>query len=123
MMKGRRRVMVFPLFLCGMVCFMAQLGAANVVLMGNNLTLSFDDIEASFGKFLTSYSHLALADYQLLLLPLDATLREAYFLVHFPCLCVQLMFGLLCCTCLFLVMCYCIALPPIPFWGLFILVP
>jgi len=29
---------------------MAQLGAANVVLMGNNLTLSFDDIEASFGK-------------------------------------------------------------------------
>jgi len=27
---------------------MAQLGAANVVLMGNNLTLSFDDIEASF---------------------------------------------------------------------------
>ncbi|GJN25933.1 hypothetical protein PR202_gb13819 [Eleusine coracana subsp. coracana] len=27
---------------------MAQLGAANVVLMGNNLTLSFDDIEANF---------------------------------------------------------------------------
>ncbi|XP_034586463.1 receptor homology region, transmembrane domain- and RING domain-containing protein 1 isoform X5 [Setaria viridis] len=36
------------LFLCVMVCLMAQLGAANVVLMGNNLTLSFDDIEASF---------------------------------------------------------------------------
>ncbi|KAL6651675.1 hypothetical protein ACP70R_010600 [Stipagrostis hirtigluma subsp. patula] len=36
------------LFLCAMVCLMAQLGAANVVLMGNNLTLSFDDIEASF---------------------------------------------------------------------------
>jgi len=32
-----------------MACLMAQLGAANVVLMGNNLTLSFDDIEASFG--------------------------------------------------------------------------
>ncbi|KAF8750612.1 hypothetical protein HU200_012317 [Digitaria exilis] len=31
-----------------MACLMAQLGAANVVLMGNNLTLSFDDIEASF---------------------------------------------------------------------------
>ncbi|XP_021318259.1 receptor homology region, transmembrane domain- and RING domain-containing protein 1 isoform X2 [Sorghum bicolor] len=36
------------LFLCAMFCLMARLGAANVVLMGNNLTLSFDDIEASF---------------------------------------------------------------------------
>lgn len=36
------------LFLCAMACLMAQMGAANVVLMGNNLTLSFDDIEASF---------------------------------------------------------------------------
>jgi E3 ubiquitin-protein ligase RNF13 len=27
-------------------CYMA---AANVVLMGNNVTLSFDDIEANFG--------------------------------------------------------------------------
>ncbi|KAL6844248.1 hypothetical protein ACP4OV_025921 [Aristida adscensionis] len=36
------------LFLCAMVCLMARLGAANVVLMGNNLTLSFDDLEASF---------------------------------------------------------------------------
>jgi hypothetical protein len=34
---------------------MTQLGAANVVLMGTNLTLSFDDVEASFGKFWTSY--------------------------------------------------------------------
>ncbi|CAL5024551.1 unnamed protein product [Urochloa decumbens] len=41
-MKGRF------LFLCVMACLMAHLGAANVVLMGNNLTLSFDDIEASF---------------------------------------------------------------------------
>ncbi|XP_062227254.1 receptor homology region, transmembrane domain- and RING domain-containing protein 1-like isoform X2 [Phragmites australis] len=47
-MKGRRGSMIFLLFVCGMVCLMAQLGAANVVLMGNNLTLSFDDIEASF---------------------------------------------------------------------------
>ena len=38
------------IILCVMACLMAQLGAANVVLMGNNLTLSFDDIEASFGK-------------------------------------------------------------------------
>jgi len=37
------------IILCVMACLMAQLGAANVVLMGNNLTLSFDDIEASFG--------------------------------------------------------------------------
>jgi len=36
------------IILCVMACLMAQLGAANVVLMGNNLTLSFDDIEASF---------------------------------------------------------------------------
>ena len=41
------------IILCVMACLMAQLGAANVVLMGNNLTLSFDDIEASFGKFHT----------------------------------------------------------------------
>ncbi|XP_066345005.1 receptor homology region, transmembrane domain- and RING domain-containing protein 1-like isoform X2 [Miscanthus floridulus] len=36
------------LFLCAMVCLMARMGVANVVLMGNNLTQSFDDIEASF---------------------------------------------------------------------------
>uniref|UniRef100_A0ACD5Z6C1 Uncharacterized protein n=1 Tax=Avena sativa TaxID=4498 RepID=A0ACD5Z6C1_AVESA len=30
------------------VCLMAQIGTANVVLMGNNLTLSFDDVEANF---------------------------------------------------------------------------
>ncbi|KAG2656615.1 hypothetical protein PVAP13_1KG261800 [Panicum virgatum] len=37
------------IILCVKACLMAQLGAANVVLMGNNLTLSFDDTEASFG--------------------------------------------------------------------------
>jgi hypothetical protein len=38
------------IILCVKACLMAQLGAANVVLMGNYLTLSFDDIEASFSK-------------------------------------------------------------------------
>ncbi|CAD6266949.1 unnamed protein product [Miscanthus lutarioriparius] len=37
----------FPV-LCVIVCLMAQMGDANVVLLGNNLTMSFDDIEASF---------------------------------------------------------------------------
>lgn len=46
--KSRRGAMLFPLCLAAMICFMAQIGAANVVLMGNNLTLSFDDIEANF---------------------------------------------------------------------------
>lgn len=62
------------LFLCMMACLMAQLGAANVVLMGNNLTLSFDDIEASFGKSCVPCDHLTLPDYQLLVL--DATSLE-----------------------------------------------
>ncbi|TVU16708.1 hypothetical protein EJB05_40283 [Eragrostis curvula] len=47
-MKHRNGVVIFPLFLCAIVCITAELGAANVVLMGNNLTSSFDDIEASF---------------------------------------------------------------------------
>jgi E3 ubiquitin-protein ligase RNF13 len=37
--------------LCAVISLMAQTGTANVVLMGNNLTLSFDDVEANFGKF------------------------------------------------------------------------
>jgi E3 ubiquitin-protein ligase RNF13 len=51
MMKSTRGAMLFPLCLCAVVWLMAQIGAANVVLMGNNLTLSFDDVEATFGKF------------------------------------------------------------------------
>ncbi|KAK3143269.1 hypothetical protein QOZ80_4AG0298310 [Eleusine coracana subsp. coracana] len=47
-MKRRNGVMISSLFLYVTVCLIAQLGAANVVLMGNNLTLSFDDIEANF---------------------------------------------------------------------------
>ncbi|VAH55018.1 unnamed protein product [Triticum turgidum subsp. durum] len=47
-MKSTRGAMSSPLCLCAVVCLMAQIGAANVVLMGNNLTLSFDDVEANF---------------------------------------------------------------------------
>lgn len=83
-MKPRKGVMKFPLFLYVMVCLMAQLGAANVVLMGNNLTLSFDDIEASFGKLWTTYSCLALSGYQLLL---DSISCGTCFLFASPCLC------------------------------------
>uniref|UniRef100_A0A0D9X3G4 RING-type domain-containing protein n=1 Tax=Leersia perrieri TaxID=77586 RepID=A0A0D9X3G4_9ORYZ len=43
-MKGGR----FPLLFCAVICLMAQLGACNVVLMANNTTLSFDDVEATF---------------------------------------------------------------------------
>jgi E3 ubiquitin-protein ligase RNF13 len=50
-MKSTQGAMLFLLYLCAMVCLMAHVGAANVVLMGNNLTLSFNDVEASFGKF------------------------------------------------------------------------
>jgi len=37
-----------PLCFFLMICLMAQLGASNVVLMANNTTLSFDDVEATF---------------------------------------------------------------------------
>jgi hypothetical protein len=55
---------------------MAQLGAANVVLMGNNLTLSFDDMEASFGKSRIPYNHLTYPGYQLPVV--DATSFETF---------------------------------------------
>jgi hypothetical protein len=58
------------LVLCVIACLMAQMGDANVVLLGNNLTLSFDDIEASFCESCTPYNHLILSDQ---LLALDAT--------------------------------------------------
>ncbi|BAF10996.1 receptor homology region, transmembrane domain- and RING domain-containing protein 1 isoform X2 [Oryza sativa Japonica Group] len=45
---NRRRTMLLLICLCATFCLMTQLGAANVVLMGTNLTLSFDDVEASF---------------------------------------------------------------------------
>jgi E3 ubiquitin-protein ligase RNF13 len=50
-MKITRGAAPFLLCLCAVVCLMAQIGTANVVLMGNNLTFSFDDVEANFGKF------------------------------------------------------------------------
>jgi hypothetical protein len=80
-MKRSNGVMIFPLFLCVMVCLMVQLGAANVVLMGTNLTLSFDDTEASFGKLWTTYGRLALSDYQLLL---DSISCEICFFASMP---------------------------------------
>ncbi|CAM0942718.1 unnamed protein product [Alopecurus aequalis] len=40
-------VLVLPC-LCAVVCLMAQMGAATVLLMANNLTLSFNDFEAKF---------------------------------------------------------------------------
>uniref|UniRef100_J3MPL0 RING-type domain-containing protein n=1 Tax=Oryza brachyantha TaxID=4533 RepID=J3MPL0_ORYBR len=42
--KGGRVPLLFP----ALICLMAQLGACNVVLMANNMTLSFDDVEATF---------------------------------------------------------------------------
>ncbi|XP_047080987.1 receptor homology region, transmembrane domain- and RING domain-containing protein 1-like [Lolium rigidum] len=47
-MKITRGAAPFLLCLCAVVCLMAQIGTANVVLMGNNLTFSFDDVEANF---------------------------------------------------------------------------
>ncbi|KAG8095989.1 hypothetical protein GUJ93_ZPchr0013g33890 [Zizania palustris] len=43
-----RRATLFLICLCAMFCLMTHLGAANVVLMGSNLTMSFDDVEATF---------------------------------------------------------------------------
>ncbi|KAF0899587.1 hypothetical protein E2562_020779 [Oryza meyeriana var. granulata] len=37
-----------PILFCAVICLIAQLGACNVVLMANNTTLSFDDVEATF---------------------------------------------------------------------------
>ncbi|KAM0844182.1 hypothetical protein ACQ4PT_057227 [Festuca glaucescens] len=39
---------LFPLLLCAVVYLMAQPGACNVVLISNNTTLSFSDVEATF---------------------------------------------------------------------------
>ncbi|KQJ94780.1 receptor homology region, transmembrane domain- and RING domain-containing protein 2 [Brachypodium distachyon] len=39
---------LFPLWLCAVCILVAQPGACNVVLMANNKTLSFNDVEASF---------------------------------------------------------------------------
>jgi E3 ubiquitin-protein ligase RNF13 len=61
-MKITRGAAPFLLCLCAVVCLMAQIGTANVVLMGNNLTFSFDDVEANFGKFWISWHHLALTE-------------------------------------------------------------
>lgn len=43
-------VLVLMVLLCGRIC----MADANVVLIGDNVTLSFEDIEASFGEFNSS---------------------------------------------------------------------
>ncbi|KAM0854722.1 hypothetical protein ACQ4PT_050224 [Festuca glaucescens] len=47
-MNRSRRGRLFPLLLCALVYLMAQPGACNVVLISNNTTLSFSDVEATF---------------------------------------------------------------------------
>ena len=39
------------LIVCNFLSLMACVALGNVVLIGNNVTLSFDDIEANFGEF------------------------------------------------------------------------
>ena len=39
------------LIACSFLSLMACVALGNVVLIGNNVTLSFDDIEANFGEF------------------------------------------------------------------------
>ncbi|VAI76561.1 unnamed protein product [Triticum turgidum subsp. durum] len=48
MNRARRGGRSFSLWLCAVVCLMAQPGACSVVLMANNTTLSFSDVEATF---------------------------------------------------------------------------
>ncbi|KAM3191327.1 hypothetical protein ACQJBY_068933 [Aegilops geniculata] len=48
MNRARRGGRLFPLWLCAVVCLMARPGACSVVLMANNTTLSFSDVEATF---------------------------------------------------------------------------
>ncbi|VAI88647.1 unnamed protein product [Triticum turgidum subsp. durum] len=48
MNRARRGGRLFLLWLCAVVCLMARPGACSVVLMANNTTLSFSDVEATF---------------------------------------------------------------------------
>jgi hypothetical protein len=41
----------FPLCFFLVICLVVQLGNCNVVLMANNTTLSFDDVEATFSEY------------------------------------------------------------------------
>ena len=49
-----------PLCFFLMICLMAQLGASNVVLMANNTTLSFDDVEATFSECYTLLHYMSM---------------------------------------------------------------
>lgn len=48
-MDSERKMLNHWVFGC-FLCLLASWVTANVVLMGNNLTLAFDDIEANFGE-------------------------------------------------------------------------
>ncbi|KAG2583045.1 hypothetical protein PVAP13_6KG151730 [Panicum virgatum] len=76
------------IILCVKACLMAQLGAANVVLMGNNLTLSFDNIEASFEMLADKHC------IPLLILSLSIKRSESGAFCDTSCLQVQLMYSL-----------------------------
>lgn len=41
---------------CSFLSLMACVALGNVVLIGNNVTLSFEDIEANFGEYQLSFS-------------------------------------------------------------------
>ena len=49
------RSMNLVLLFCAFLNLMASVAFANVVLIGNNVTLSFDDIQANFGQFFFIY--------------------------------------------------------------------
>jgi hypothetical protein len=71
-MASPRGRMSFPLRSFLMICLMAQLGASNVVLMANNTTLSFDDVEAIFSECYTLLHCLH-----------EATFSVCYTLLHY----------------------------------------
>lgn len=50
-------VNVVFLFYCWL-SLVVPMGSANVVLIGHNVTLSFDDIEAHFGEFVIDFTVL-----------------------------------------------------------------
>lgn len=55
--RRREMVNVVVLFYC-LLSLVVRMGSANVVLIGHNVTLSFDDIEANFGEFVIDFTVL-----------------------------------------------------------------
>lgn len=62
-----KRYLLCSFVVVAVIYMMVGLGAANVVLMGNNVTLSFDDVEANFGELqnFTFCACLICAEYKL----------------------------------------------------------